>query len=125
MRIYPTNCQGKLHWEVNRRDLPKLVRGESALGEGSGKMKIVDVIIAIPALPALFLLVTWGLPWESWIPWGKLPKIPLGLYILYLSFVSWYFQGPWWMVMIFFVAGSPVLLIGLKKKYGRSGLFRG
>jgi hypothetical protein len=86
-------------------------------------MKFVDVIIFIPALPALFLLATWWLPWESWIPWGKLPKILLGLYLLYLSFVSWYFQGPWWIVMIFFVAGGPALLMGLKKKYGRSGSF--
>jgi hypothetical protein len=89
-------------------------------------MNIVDVIIFITALPALFVLATWWLPWESWIPWGKLTKIVLGLYILYLEFVSWHYGGLWWIVVIFFVAGAggPLLLIGLKKKRGRSGSFR-
>ena len=80
-------------------------------------MNIVDVIIAIPAIPGLFLLGTWWLPWESWIPWGKLPKIPLGLYILYLSFGGWYFDGGWWIVIILFCAGGAVLLMGLREKY--------
>jgi hypothetical protein len=80
-------------------------------------MKIIDVIFIITALPMLFLLVTHWLPWESWIPWGKLPKILLGIYLLYLSFVGWYFQGPWWILLIPFGVGGVVLLIGLKAKY--------
>ena len=80
-------------------------------------MTTLDILIAIPAIPVVPILATWWLPWERWIPDAKLPKIPLGAYLLYLCFAAWHFDFKWWMVMLIFTGGGVLLLMGLEEKY--------
>ena len=58
-------------------------------------MSTLDVVILIPTLPAFPILATIWLPWERWIPWGKIPKTVLGPYLLYLAFAAWHFKVGW------------------------------
>ena len=75
-------------------------------------MTTVDVLIAIPIIPLVPMFVTWWLPWEQWIPWGKVPKLVLGPYILYAGFAAWHFHFSGWFVLIVIVAGSILTIIG-------------
>jgi hypothetical protein len=61
----------------------------------------IDALIVAPVLPLVPILATWWLPWENWIPWGKLPKAILGPYLLYASFVSWHFKFAWFVTAEF------------------------
>lgn len=76
-------------------------------------MTTIDVLIAIPVIPYLLMSITWWLPWERWIPWGKLPKLGLGLYALYAAFAAWHFHRSHWLVLIATVAGMTLTIIGL------------
>src|ERR1700751_3128475 len=75
-------------------------------------MTTVDVLIAIPVIPLVPIFITWWLPWERWIPWGKLPKLALGPYILYAAFAAWYFHASGWFVLIVIVGGVVVTVMG-------------
>jgi hypothetical protein len=69
-------------------------------------MSTLDWLIAAPCIPLAPFVITWWLPWERWVPWGKLPKAVLGPYLLYVSFAAWHFA-----VGAFFT--GVVLLAGL------------
>jgi len=58
------------------------------------------------------MVITWWLPWERWIPWGKLPKIVLGPYVLYAGFAAWHFHASDWFVLIAIVAGVILTIMG-------------
>jgi hypothetical protein len=53
------------------------------------------MLILIPLMPLAPIVVTSWLPWERWIPWGDLPKMLLGPYLLYVAFAAWYFEWNW------------------------------
>lgn len=76
-------------------------------------MTTVDVLIAIPLLPLFAICITSWLPWERWIPWGKLPKLVLGPYILYAGFAAWHFHFSNWFVLVVIVAGVILTVIGI------------
>lgn len=67
-------------------------------------MSTLDVVIAIPLIPLAPILITWWLPWERWIPWGKLPKSVLGPYCLYAAFAAWHFKV-WWALFVASLVG--------------------
>jgi hypothetical protein len=75
-------------------------------------MTTVDVLIAIPVIPLVPIFITWWLPWERWIPWGKLPKLVLGPYVLYVGFAAWHFHFNNWFVLIVIAAGVTLTVIG-------------
>lgn len=75
-------------------------------------MTTLDVLIAIPVIPLVPLFITWWLPWERWIPWGKLPKLVLGPYVLYAGFAAWHFHFDNWYVLLVVVAGAVLTVIG-------------
>jgi hypothetical protein len=75
-------------------------------------MTTVDILIAIPVIPLVPMFITWWLPWENWIPWGKLPKLVLGPYLLYAAFAAWHFHASAWFVLIVVVAGSVLTIMG-------------
>lgn len=55
------------------------------------KWSTKDILILITLLPVAPVVVTWWLPWESWIP-KRIPKYVLGPYLLYLAFAAWHFR---------------------------------
>lgn len=65
----------------------------------------IDVLIAIPLIPLAPVLVTWYLPWESWIS-REISKSVLGPYFLYASFAAWHFKLTSWIVLAAFVLGA-------------------
>ena len=75
-------------------------------------MKTLDVLVFIPLIPALPVIVTWYLPWETWIP-KKLPKSIIGPYLLYCAFASWYFTMPWWFIALVSVYGIVVCVVAV------------
>jgi len=71
-------------------------------------MSAIDWLIVAPAVPVAPIFVTWWLPWETWIPWAKLPKALLGPYALYLFFVGCHFDehlGHLWYYIWLAIAG--------------------
>jgi hypothetical protein len=74
-------------------------------------MSTLDVLIVAPVIPLAPLVLTWWLPWERWIPWGKLPKIVLGPYALYLSFAAWHFKFDWWFTLGTFLVGTVLCVV--------------
>jgi hypothetical protein len=93
-------------------------------------MSTLDVLILVPAIPALLFCITWALPWERWIPWKKIPKLLLGPYALYLSFVAWHFWelDHWWVFVLLLIVGVVLCVLGIvekvKKGLGRTALGR-
>src|SRR5215470_1068777 len=79
-------------------------------------MTTFDVLIAIPVIPLAAVLMTGWLPWERWIPWGKLPKLILGPYVLYAGFTAWHFHFSEWFVLLVVVAGATLTIIGAVEK---------
>jgi len=79
-------------------------------------MTTLDVLIAIPLIPLVPIFITWWLPWERWIPWGKLPKLVLGPYILYAGFATWHFRASTWFVLLVIVGGAGVTIWGAIEK---------
>ncbi|HYM78930.1 MAG TPA: hypothetical protein VE377_23355 [Candidatus Dormibacteraeota bacterium] len=75
-------------------------------------MTTLDVLIAIPVIPLAPMVITWWLPWERWIPWGKLPKLVLGPYVVYAGFAAWHFHSSNWFVLIMIVAGAILTIMG-------------
>jgi hypothetical protein len=75
-------------------------------------MTTVDILIAIPVIPLVPIFITWPLPWERWIPWGKLQKLVLGPYVLYSAFAAWHFHFSNWFVVIVTIAGGIVTVMG-------------
>ena len=75
-------------------------------------MTTVDVLVAIPVIPLVPMFITWWLPWERWIPWGKLPKLVLGPYVLYAGFAAWHFHFSDWYVLILIVLGVILTVMG-------------
>lgn len=75
-------------------------------------MSKIDVLIAIPIIPLVPVFVTWWLPWERWIPWGKVPKLVLGPYVLYAAFAGWHFHFSNWEVVVAIVAGLVLTIMG-------------
>lgn len=58
-------------------------------------MTFRDVLVLVPAIPALVLVITWWLPWERWFPWSRVLGFPFVVYAAYLAFASWYFRLGW------------------------------
>ena len=79
-------------------------------------MTTLDVLIAIPVIPLAAVFITGWLPWERWIPWGKLPKLILGPYVLYAGFTAWHFHFSEWFVLLVVVAGATLTIIGAVEK---------
>lgn len=75
-------------------------------------MTTIDILIAIPVIPLVPIFITWWLPWERWIPWGKLPKLVSGPYLLYAAFAAWRFHAGAWFVLIVVVAGVVLTVMG-------------
>ncbi len=80
------------------------------------RMTTLDVLIAIPVIPLAPVFITWWLPWERWIPWGKLPKIVLGPYVLYAGFAAWHFHASNWLIVIVIVVGIILTIMGAFEK---------
>ena len=78
-------------------------------------MSNVDVLLLIPLIPALPVVVIWWLPWERWLP-KRIPKVILGLYLLYAGFVAWHFRLRWWSVLVLVGCGTVELIRGLHEK---------
>jgi len=74
-------------------------------------MTKVDIAVLIPVVPLFPFVVTWWLPWEKWIPWGKIPKQLGGPYLLYVAFASWYFKMDWWFTGLLMISGAIVCII--------------
>ena len=68
----------------------------------------IDLLIAIPLIPAAPVVITWRLPWEQWLP-NKLPKLFLGRYLLYAAFAAWHFKLDWWAVVLIALLGVVVV----------------
>lgn len=79
-------------------------------------MTTLDVLIAIPLVPLAPVFITWWLPWERWIPWGKVPKLVLGPYALYAGFAAWHFHASFWFVLLLVVVGISVTIMGAVEK---------
>ena len=77
-------------------------------------VKTLDVIVFIPLIPALPVLATWYLPWERWIP-RTIPKKVIGPYLLYCAFGAWYFEMPWWIVVLVAICGIGVCFAAIYK----------
>ena len=73
-------------------------------------MSLVDWLILIPAIPLAPFIITWWLPWERWVPWGKIPK-PIGIpYLWYMVGVAWHFRLHWWAILCFAVTALIVTI---------------
>jgi hypothetical protein len=79
-------------------------------------MTTLDVLIAIPVVPLVPIFITWWLPWERWIPWGQLPKLLLGPYVLYAGFAAWHFHASDWFVLMVFAVGVILTITGAFEK---------
>lgn len=79
-------------------------------------MTTIDVLIAVPVVPLAPVFVTWWLPWERWIPWGKLPKLVLGPYVLYAGFAAWHFHLGDWFVLMVIAVGVILTIMGAVEK---------
>jgi len=81
----------------------------------------LDWVILTPAIPAIPLFITGWLPWESWIPWKKIPKAILGPYALYLSFVIWHFdpKKTWWAFGTWAVIGLVISVLAVIERVKR------
>lgn len=75
-------------------------------------MSTSDALIAIPVIPLVPIIITWGLPWERWIPWGKLPKLALGPYFWYTAFAASHFRFSNWIVLIAIAIGTTLTIMG-------------
>jgi hypothetical protein len=73
-------------------------------------MSSLDLAILLPVMPLAPIAITWWLPWDHWIPWGKLPKRYLGPYLLYVAFAAWHFKFDWKAVLIVAMAGTFFLV---------------
>jgi hypothetical protein len=78
-------------------------------------MSNVDVLLLIPLIPALPVVVTWWLPWEVWLP-KRVPKLLLGLYLLYAAFAALHFKLPWWCVLASAGYGTVALISSIHGK---------
>ena len=68
-------------------------------------MSTVDVLILLPLIPLAPVVVTWWLPWETWIP-KKVPKYVLGPYLLYAAFAAWHFKLEAFVVILLAILGA-------------------
>jgi hypothetical protein len=64
----------------------------------------IDVLILLPLIPLAPVLVTWWLPWETWIS-KKVPKHVLGPYLLYPAFAGWHFKLEPFVVILLVIFG--------------------
>jgi hypothetical protein len=84
-------------------------------------MSTLDWLIAVPAIPVAPMVITWWLPWERWIPWGKLPKAFLGPYALYLFFVVYHFDDDfprnWWKYIWVAITGLILSIYSVFEKF--------
>jgi small-conductance mechanosensitive channel len=79
-------------------------------------MSALDVLVLIPVIPLVLILASWTLPWESWIPWDRIPKAVLGPYLLYAAFASWYFEFDRWLIPMAVVAGVAISVWAVVEK---------
>jgi hypothetical protein len=79
----------------------------------------IDLLVLVPVVPLAPVLVTWWLPWERWIPWGKIPKVVLGPYLIYAAFAAWYFEFDPWIVAMATTAGIAVSAWAIVEKVRR------
>lgn len=77
--------------------------------------KPLDLIVFIPLIPAVPVVITWFLPWERWIP-QRLPKSIIGPYLLYCSFGAWYFDMPWWSIVLVAVWGIGISFVAIYER---------
>jgi len=77
----------------------------------------VDVLILIPLVPLAPIAFTWYLPWERWIPWGKLSKAVLGPYLLYVAFAAWHFKFAWWVALGAAIFGTVLSVKAVLEKF--------
>jgi hypothetical protein len=78
-------------------------------------MSVLDVIVLIPVLPVVRVLANWAFSSKPWNPLIKVPKIVVGPYVLYLSFVAWYGDFHWWFVLLL-ASGATLLLMGVEER---------
>ena len=78
-----------------------------------------DWIVLAPVIPLLPVIVTWWLPWEDWLPWGKIPKTISGPFLFYAAFVTYYFKAPAWVVGITIAWGLFECAVGIKERIHR------
>ncbi len=79
-------------------------------------LKPLDVLVFTPLIPVLPAVVTWYLPWERWIPkW--LPRKVIGPYLLYCAFGAWYFNMPWWFVLLVGIWGTAICGYGIYEHF--------
>ena len=79
------------------------------------KSSVADVLVAIPVLPLFPVIMTWWLPWETWIP-KRIPKFVLGPYCLYAAFAAWYFNFGFWTVSFAVVLGLGLSIVAIVEK---------
>lgn len=76
-------------------------------------MSTTDLLIALPLVPLAPILITWYLPWEQWINWGRVPKYLLGPYLLYAAFAAWHFKFGWFVTSVAAIFGIGVSVAGI------------
>src|SRR6266536_4254086 len=89
--------------------------GRRLTAETGMAMTALDWLIAAPCIPLIPILITVWLPWERWIPWGKLPKAALGPYLMYSSFVAWHFDFGAFLAVVVFIPGAVVSILGISE----------
>lgn len=87
-------------------------------------MTALDIAILVPLVPALFLIITWWLPWERWSGWSRLPKMVLGPYLLYCAFGAWHFHMQRWVAPTLVILGLGVCAFALKQMADRTKAWR-
>ena len=75
-------------------------------------MTTMDVVVFVPLVPAMPVLATWWLPWETWLP-KYVPKKILGPYLLYASFAAWHFDMSWWVALLALGFGAVLSVIAV------------
>lgn len=81
---------------------------------------VLDGLILISAIPGILLVFALCLPLEHSIALKELPKGPLGLYIVYLSFVCWQFKLPRWSSIVALAVGFAFCVSALWQKHVNS-----
>ena len=80
------------------------------------KWSFGNILIVIPLLPLVPLVMTWFLPWETWIP-KNFSKWFIGPYFLYAAVALWHFHFSRFIELAFLVFGVVSLALALEEKY--------
>lgn len=80
------------------------------------KWSVLNILIVIPLVPLIPVVVTWYLPWESWIP-KRFSKWIIGPYLLYVSIALWHFKVSGFAELFCFLVGTWTLIRALEQKF--------